>query len=89
MKTPTNHLSGFNKEKIRKIMKFEKIMKKFCKDVGVDKTTLMTMMLGKNVVDEMTNKNEFSSSRKDPFSHSKDNKDHTPHQGNINTGQAA
>lgn len=89
MKTPTNFMQGFNKEKIRKILKFEKIMKKFCKDVGVDKMTLMTMMLGKNAVEEIQNKNEFSSSRKDPFSIQKDNKDITPHQAGINTGQAA
>ena len=34
------------KDKIRKIMKFEKVMKKFCKDIGLDKKTLLNMMLG-------------------------------------------
>jgi hypothetical protein len=34
------------KEKIKKIIKFEKIMKKFCKDIGVDKKTLLTMFIG-------------------------------------------
>lgn len=48
-------------------MKFEKIMKKFCKDVGIDKMTLMTMVIGKNNIEEAMSKNEFSSSRKDPL----------------------
>lgn len=48
-------------------MKFEKVMKKFCRDIGIDKMTLMTMILGKNNVDEVMSKNDFSSSRKDPF----------------------
>lgn len=29
-------------------MKFEKIMKKFCKEIGLDKKTLLNMMLGNN-----------------------------------------
>ena len=48
-------------------MKFEKVMKKFCRDVGVDKMTLMTMILGKANADDLVSKNDFSSSRKDPF----------------------
>ena len=29
------------REKLKKIMKFEKIMKKLCKDIGIDKKTLL------------------------------------------------
>ena len=49
-------------------MKFEKVMKKFCRDIGVDKRTLMAMMIGRDNLDELTIKNDLSSSRKDPFS---------------------
>jgi hypothetical protein len=38
--------ASMQKDKIKKIMKFEKIMKKFCKDIGLDKKTLLNMMLG-------------------------------------------
>ena len=31
------------KEKIRKIIKFQKMMKKLCKDIGVDKATLLSI----------------------------------------------
>jgi hypothetical protein len=43
-KTPIG--GAFQKDKIQKILKFEKIMKKFCKDIGLDKKTLLTMLLG-------------------------------------------
>jgi len=34
-------------------MKFEKVMKKFCKDIGIDKKTLMTMVIGgKGTIEE-------------------------------------
>lgn len=29
-------------------MKFEKVMKKFCRDIGIDKTTLLNLLLGTN-----------------------------------------
>lgn len=57
---------GVHKEQIRKIMKFEKVMKKFCKEIGIDKRTLLTMMLGKNSLEDL--KNDLSSSRKDLLS---------------------
>ena len=72
-------------------MKFEKVMKKFCKEIGIDKMTLMTMMLGKNGIEELSSKNEFSSSRGDPFSQQKE-KNNFKEGGastTINTGQAA
>jgi hypothetical protein len=77
-----------HKDKIKKILKFEKIMKKFCKDVGIDKRTLMTMMLGGKDLESSNTKNEFNSSRKDL------NKDSTANSIikdsiNINTGVAA
>jgi hypothetical protein len=31
------------KEKVRKIIKFEKIMNRLCKDIGVDKKTLLSI----------------------------------------------
>ena len=73
-------------------MKFEKIMKKFCREISVDKVTLLTMLIGKNNMDDIISKNggDFSSSRKDPFSQSKDNLNTKDSAGaNINTGQAA
>ena len=48
---------------MKKIVKFEKIMKKFCKELGIDKFTLMTMILGKNNIEDALNKNELSNSR--------------------------
>lgn len=39
-------MGGIHRDKIKKILKFEKVMKKFCKDIGIDKKTLMNMMLG-------------------------------------------
>lgn len=48
---------------MKKIVKFEKIMKKFCKELGIDKVTLMTMILGKNNIEEALNKNDLSHSR--------------------------
>jgi hypothetical protein len=49
-------------------MKFEKIMKKFCREIRIDKMTLMTMIVGKNNIEEFVSKNsDFSSSKKDPF----------------------
>jgi hypothetical protein len=46
-------------------MKFEKVMKKFCKEIGIDKRTLMTMMLGGRDLENSNAKNDFNSSRKD------------------------
>ncbi len=67
-KTPVNNSQQIHKDKIKKIMKFEKVMKKFCKDIGLDKKTLMAMMIGKDNLDDLTIKNDLSSSRKDLFS---------------------
>ena len=36
------------KEKIKKIMKFEQMMKRLCREVGIDKKTLFTMFLGES-----------------------------------------
>jgi hypothetical protein len=44
-KSPVSQLMQ-QKEKIRKIIKFEKIMKKLCKDIGVDKRTLLSIFTG-------------------------------------------
>ena len=44
-KSPVSQLVQ-QKEKIRKIMKFEKMMKKLCKDIGVDKRTLLSIFSG-------------------------------------------
>jgi len=78
--------SAVHKDKIKKIMKFEKIMKKFCKDIGLDKRTLMTMMLGGKDID--------SSATKDPSSSRKDGHHSliasvVKESGTINTGIAA
>ena len=48
-------------------------MKKFCKDVGIDKKTLMAMMLGGKDLEASNIKNEFNSSRKDPTKDSASN----------------
>jgi hypothetical protein len=69
-------------------MKFEKVMKKFCKDVGVDKKTLMAMMLGRSGLEDLSIKNDFSSSRKDPFTLSRDGLN-ARESISVNTGQAA
>lgn len=58
-------------------MKFEKVMKKFCKDIGIDKKTLMNMLLGNH---EETNRKEQNNS--------KDNAT-IKESGPINTGVAA
>ena len=34
------------KEKLRKIIKFEKVMKQFCRDIGIDKKTLFSLIVG-------------------------------------------
>lgn len=52
-----------HKHQIKKIMKFEKVMIKFCKEIGLDKRTLIAMMLGKSSIEDF--KNELSSSRKE------------------------
>ena len=38
-----------HRNKVSQILKFEKLMKKFCKSIGLDKKSLLTMMLGKEV----------------------------------------
>lgn len=47
-------------------MKFEKVMKKFCKDIGLDKKTFLNMMLG-------TSTTNFEESTKKEHNSSKDN----------------
>ncbi|CDW85759.1 UNKNOWN [Stylonychia lemnae] len=86
VKTPQN-INQLHKEKIVKIMKFEKVMKKFCKNVGVDKLTLLTMLVGKSNIEEFMNKNELSS-RKDSLNQSRENLI-TKDSIQMNTGQAA
>jgi len=54
-----------HKEKIRKIVKFEKIMKKFCREIGIDKKILMAMMVGKDNINDSSVKKNFYSSEKD------------------------
>lgn len=44
-KTPQNG-GVVHKDKIKKIMKFEKVMKKFCKGIGIDKRTLLSIIGG-------------------------------------------
>jgi len=78
-----------HRDKIRKILKFEKVMKKFCREIGIDKRSLMGMMLGGGRDIESSNaKADFNSSRKDATKDSGQNsivKD----SGTINTGVAA
>ena len=82
------------KEKIKKIMKFEKIMKKFCKEIGVDKKTLLTIIGGGAKTNNGTledNRVDYSSYKVgDGVFHSKDNiKADFAGEGFINTGVAA
>lgn len=46
-------------------MKFEKILKKFCKDIGVDKKTLLTMMIGGRDLEVSNTKSDLNSSVKE------------------------
>ncbi len=40
---PSDHQQ---KDKVKKIIKFEKIMNMFCKDIGLDKKSLLYLLLG-------------------------------------------
>lgn len=54
------------REKVKKIIKFEKIMKKLCKDLGIDKKSLFSIFVPQSSskdVEESNIKNE--SGRKD------------------------
>lgn len=62
-------------------MKFERMMKKLCKDIGVDKKTLFSMFMGGNLngqsgkeIDRSSNKND--SAFKDQFNNSRDSLKH-------------
>ena len=92
-KTPQNG-GVVHKDKIKKIMKFEKVMKKFCKDIGIDKRTLISIIGGGTKTNNGTLEDggrEYSSSRKgDRLSSSKDNiRSDIAGGGVINTGIAA
>jgi hypothetical protein len=68
-------------------MKFEKLMKKFCKDIGVDKKTLLTMMLGNQGGRDL----ESSNAKTDPVHSNKESGANSTvkDSGIINTGVAA
>jgi hypothetical protein len=92
-KTPQNG-GVVHKDKIKKIMKFEKVMKKFCRGIGIDKRTLLSIIGGGLKTNNGTLEEgvrEFSSSRKGEGMSS--SKDHTRSDaaggGAINTGIAA
>jgi hypothetical protein len=75
-------------------MKFEKIMKKFCKDIGIDKKTLLSIVGGGTKTNNGTLEDgfrEYSSYRKgEGLSNSKDNaRSDLTGGGVINTGVAA
>jgi hypothetical protein len=46
-KSPMSQLMQ-QKEKVRKIIKFEKIMNRLCKDIGIEKKTLLSIFGGVN-----------------------------------------
>lgn len=69
-------------------------MKKFCREIGIDKRTLISMINGgSNNGGDTGNRNDFSSSRgRDMFSSSKENmitKDSNGGGQQVNTGAAA
>lgn len=81
-----------HKDKVRKIIKFEKMMKKFCKSVGVDKKTLLTMMLGngKDLENSNAKNNDMNSSRNGNLLNKDSGTNSTvKDSGIINTGVAA
>ena len=41
------------REKLKKIMKFEKIMKRLCKDIGIDKKTLLSIFINPSQMKEV------------------------------------
>jgi hypothetical protein len=45
------------REKLKKIMKFEKIMKRLCKDIGIDKKTLLSIFINPSQVKEVEGSN--------------------------------
>lgn len=63
-------------------MKFEKIMKKFCRSIGIDKRTLLQMLVGVGGSIE-------DSRRQMDQNLSKDNITLSGGQDQLNTGQAA
>ena len=92
-KTPLNG-GVVHKEKIKKIMKFEKIMKKFCREIGIDKKTLLSIIGGNPKTNNGTleeGRLDYSSYKiGDGLSNSKENiKSDFAGEGVINTGIAA
>lgn len=93
-KSPMSQLMQ-QKEKVRKIIKFEKIMNRLCKDIGVDKRTLLSIF-GGSATDNIPSKvSELESSnikndQKDQISRESGSLQNlaTPLH-HINTGQAA
>ena len=52
------------KDKIKKIIKFEKVLKKFCRDIGFDQKTLLGMLLG-GQSDPMSCRKDYQSNSKE------------------------
>ena len=43
-----------HRDKLSKLLKFEKIMNRFCKDVGIDKKTLLTVLVPESQQPELS-----------------------------------
>ena len=82
---------GLNRDKIKKIMKFEKVIQKFCDQIGIEKTNLLNIL-----------QPEKSSSKQDATVHSaydslntnqaarpSSSQNHYQNQKQIDTGKAA
>ena len=41
-----------NKSKVKKIMKFDKVIQKFCDQIGIEKKTLLAALSGEEKVDK-------------------------------------
>lgn len=91
-KSPMSQLMQ-QKEKVTKIIKFEKIMNRLCKDIGVDKRTLLSIFGGTDNIPSKVSELESSNIKndhKDKISRESGSLQNlaTPLQ-HINTGQAA
>ena len=89
---PGNDISqkniNINKAKIKKIMKFDKVIQKFCDQIGIEKKTLLSALQGEEKVDkgvsvsgnfDLTNINQGRPVTSQPDAHNK----------SIDTGKAA
>ena len=50
-----------NKEKVRKILKFEKVIKKFCEQIGIDQQAMLRVLYPDKERKQQTNQETLNS----------------------------